>query len=69
MEAKDPDLSKNNYIIEGITKKEHMEKPDNGFGIYMDPTKPAGEVHVEGKGIRNKYEGRMFIINVQPGSS
>lgn len=63
---KNEHLLHNNYILQGITKKEHMEKPDNGFGVYIDASFPYGEVHATGKGISNKYDGRIYIVNVKP---
>jgi hypothetical protein len=61
-------LLHNNYIFQGITKKEHMEMPDNGFGVYIDASFPHGEVHATAKGIRNEYDGRIYIVNVKPGN-
>lgn len=62
IEEKVEHLYLNNYILKGISKKEHMEQEDNGFAIYLDASKPFGELTVLGTGIRNDYDGRMYEI-------
>lgn len=65
VESKDKNLFENNYLFSGITKKEHMEKLDNGFGMYIHPNSLAhGEIAITGKGIINKYDGLIWEIKV-----
>jgi len=61
--AKNEHLVKNNYLFEGITKKEYMERPDDGYAIYVDPNQPFEEYVALGKGIINKYNGSLTEIN------
>ncbi len=63
IDEKNEDLFKNNYLFNGLTKKEHMEKPDKGYGIYIDPLDPVGEIEAFGENIVNKYDGEICIIN------
>jgi hypothetical protein len=66
IESKHKDLFENNYILNGISKKEHMEKEDTGFAIYIDPNSLAlGEIKILGKGIKNIYHGQMTGINIE----
>ncbi len=63
VENKDPHLYKNNFILNKQNKKKFMEKPDNGFSIYIQV---GASVHseniVKGKNIKNKYEGRLSLF-------
>ncbi len=62
IENKHKDLFENNYILNGISKKEHMEKEDTGFAIYIDPKSLAfGEINILGKGIKNDYQSNHLI--------
>lgn len=61
-EEKNEQLIKNNYLFEGITKKEYMERPDDGYAIYVDPNQPFEEYVALGKGIVNEYNGSLTEI-------
>ena len=63
IEAQEPHLFFNNYILSGITKKDHMEKIDNGYAIYVDNNNPGGELIAKGNNIRNSYNGNMTEIH------
>ena len=60
-----PDLFLSNYILNGITKKKHMEKPDIGVGMYFNPQSTNGEINVFGKDIVNEYDGIISEIKFQ----
>jgi len=66
IEEKNVDLFLNNYILSGITKKEHMEKVDNGFGIFINPDYIiSGNILVQAKNIYNSYDdGKITIIKM-----
>lgn len=66
IEEKNKDLFLNNYIFNGLTKKEHMEKADNGFGIFINPEYIVdGNILVQATNIINKYDdGKMTIIKM-----
>jgi HEPN domain-containing protein len=62
----DPTLFENNYILNGLSKKEHMEKPDTGYAINIRPESLAvGENEVFGHNISNKYDGRIAYIDIK----
>jgi len=61
---KKPDLLENNYIFEGVSKKEFMERPAQGFGVYIDPVKGFNELEISGKDIKNSYDGMIAYIDV-----
>lgn len=63
---KDKDLFENNYILNGLSKKEHMEKEDTGFAIHVHPdTLAHGELTVTATKIKNEYDGRIWEINLK----
>lgn len=66
VENKDKDLFKNNYLFNDISKKEHMEKEDNGFVVHVHPDSLAyGEIHVTSEKTRNEYDGLISEINLK----
>lgn len=66
IEERNEDLFKNNYILNGVTKKEHMEKTDTGFLIYVHPKSLAhGEIRVIGSNIKNIYDGQIMEIKLE----
>ncbi len=66
IEERNEVLFLNNYILNNISKKEHMEKEDSGFCIYINPQNIVhGNILVQGHKIKNKYnDGRMTLINI-----
>jgi len=77
IENKDPHLYENNFVLNKQNKKDYMEKPDDGFSIYISAVSSVhSETIVNRKNISNKYEGRLStftefqpnwsIINNQP---
>lgn len=63
VEVKEHHLFFNNYILNDLPKKDHMEKIDNGFIIYVDSNNPEGELIGEGTNIKNKYNGKLTEIH------
>lgn len=63
---KNKDLLLNNYLLSGITKREHMEKVDNGYVIFLDPKNIVhGSLLAQLRNIINTYDdGRMAIIEI-----
>jgi hypothetical protein len=61
---RNPNLTQNNYLFSGMTKQEFMEQPDTGFCIYVNPNRWNGNILVEGHQVKNKYEGRITLINI-----
>jgi HEPN domain-containing protein len=66
--AKNPDLISNNYLFSEMTKKDFMEQPDNGFCIYINPNRWNGNILVEGQNVKNTYDGRITLININFGN-
>jgi hypothetical protein len=64
VQERNPDLVLNNYLFSGMTKKDFMEQVDEGFCIYINPHRWDGNILVEGRGIKNTYNGRITLINV-----
>ena len=64
VQEKNQDLILNNYLFSGMTKKDFMEQTDNGFCIYINPHHWNGNILVEGKNIKNSYDGKITLINV-----
>lgn len=54
----------NNYLFNGLSKKECMEKPDQGYCIYINPDNWNGNILIESQGVKNKYEGKITLITV-----
>jgi len=69
IDNKNHDLYLNNYILNGISKKEHMEKPDTGVGMYFNPHAMSGEIQVLGKEIVNEYDGTIWEVNLKQQSN
>jgi HEPN domain-containing protein len=66
IDAEDPTLFENNYILLGLTKKEHMEKSDTGYALNIRPESLAsGEIEAFGHNIINKYDGQIAFIDIQ----
>lgn len=59
----DQDLIYNNFIFLKISKKDFMEKIDQGFAVYIDPINGYKEIEAEGLNICNKYDGQIADIN------
>jgi HEPN domain-containing protein len=60
IENKDPHLYENNFILTHQNKKDFMEKPDDGFSIYLRVGGSTQEERiVKAKDIVNKYDGRI----------
>jgi len=65
-DSKDEKLTLNNYLFNGLTKKQHMEKPDHGFAVAIRPDSLAlGELRVSSAPISNSYDGRMAGIDIK----
>ena len=63
IESKDPHLLENNFVLKKQNKKDFMEKPDDGFSIYISiGSSTQRENMVVGKGIVNKYEGSLSLF-------
>ncbi|MGF7074732.1 hypothetical protein [Mucilaginibacter sp. R-33] len=62
VEKKNADLLDNNYLFLNISKKEFMEQPDNGYGVFIDNINGFKEFEVIGKDIKNQYNG--FINDI-----
>ena len=63
--GKEPDLFENNYVLNGILKRDFMEMPDEGFGYYIDVQKKYTALEVEGKNVVNVYHGKIAEINLK----
>jgi hypothetical protein len=64
-ENKAVDLITNNYLFLEISKKEFMERPDKGFGVYIDSINGFKEFEIEGTGVKNQYNGTIAEINLK----
>uniref|UniRef100_UPI00404AF0F7 hypothetical protein n=1 Tax=Gelidibacter sp. TaxID=2018083 RepID=UPI00404AF0F7 len=63
IKEKDRHLYKNNYILNKENKKDFMEKLDEGFSIQISTNSVVHtETTIKGKGIINKYEGKISIF-------
>jgi hypothetical protein len=47
-----------------IEKTDFMERPSEGFVVDIDPSKPLGEIHLNGKNVISKYDGRIWEIYI-----
>jgi HEPN domain-containing protein len=64
IEQRSEDLFRNNYILNQISKKEHMEKSGNAYALHLDH-RLLHAILITGKNIAVPYEGRMIRIHVQ----
>lgn len=64
VEQRSEDLYLNNYILNQISKKEHMEKPGNAYALHLDH-RLLHAIIISGKNIAVPYEGQMMRIHVQ----
>ena len=63
IDDKDPHLYENNFILSKENKKDHMEKPDIGFSIYIRiGTVIQEEKIVKGGNTTNTYEGQISMF-------
>lgn len=58
------DLLDNNYLFLNISKKDFMEQPDNGYGVFIDSINGFREIELNGKNIINKYDGLIKDITL-----
>lgn len=66
IDEKDPALFEGNYILNGLNKKDHMEKPDTGYAINIRPESlVSGEIEVIGQNVTNKYNGQIAFIDIK----
>ena len=61
---RNPNLTFNNYLFEGLSKNEFMERPGYGYCIYFNPKRWDGNILVEGHNVKNSYDGRITLINM-----
>jgi len=60
VESKDPQLYLNNYLLNGISKKEHMEKEDIAFAIQINPVDVGqDELHASSIKMKIPYDGQI----------
>lgn len=62
--AKEPKLLDNNFLFGDLSKKDFMEKPDTGYGYYVNPDLGHEEIILLGKNVINKYNGTMTKIEM-----
>lgn len=57
----------NNYLFNGISKKQHMEKPDSAYGLHFNPTKGSkGEATIQTlKPVSQKYDGTIYLVYLE----
>ena len=59
----DRHLYENNFVLTNQDKKAFMEKPDTAFSVYIQTGSSSHrENTVVGRGIINKYEGRLSVF-------
>lgn len=59
------DLYHNNYLLNGIVKKDFMESTDTGFAVYIDSNNIHQELVIKGTDIKNPYTGTISEIIVE----
>jgi HEPN domain-containing protein len=69
LKDKNVDLIHNNYLFQGISKKQFMEQPSNAFAIYISNKKFDEEIQIIGQNVKPQYDGKISLIDIKFNSS
>lgn len=69
IQAKNPTLFLNNYILNKIPKKDFMNQKGNAFGLHISPDFLGTEIEINGTNVQGEYNGKIWYINVTNGKS